>query len=425
MADRKELLANKSRPLEMPAIYRRGRVTNSGAYLRGYKGDKGAGRTEEIFAQFIKDIAPAVAEAEKEHGEEYIEGERASGIAKFQKATPEQRKQMYNALRNDTLSEGQSPYFREGVQIAYTKNLLSKYNQDLFQRYEQWEKKNDPSSGTFQDFLSNFEAEYDPYFETINEEILAEHFVPMQMGIRNQLQQRHTEHLNKNYRDESYNTMAANFWSTINDDMPEVMNELITEDLIEARKDFKSWLGDQKISRSEQQRALDILEPLVVKTNKGEKLTDKEEASLEALPQVAKDWLKLRQKFGASKATQKRLQENIDVALSSSFPIKEINEALEIQTAEDKPIDYSSFDEYPGQSKIWHGNEGLLSLAKSQGMSVQHIKPMGGKRKTDGIRISGGPLGDIIIDKKKGESQKVFEQRVLKTFKYVIRTPKK
>ena len=309
MADRKELLANKSRPLEMPAIYRKGRVTNSGAYLRGYKGDKGAGRTEEIFAQFIKDIAPAVAEAEKEHGEEYIEGERASGIAKFQKATPALRKKMYESLRDDTLSEGQSPFFREGVQIAYSKNLLSKYNQDLFQRYEQWEKKNDPSSGTFQDFLSNFEAEYDPYFETINEEILAEHFVPMQMGIRNQLQQRHTEHLNKNYRDESYNTMAANFWSTINDDMPEVMNELITEDLIEARKDFKGWLGDQKISRSEQQRSLDILQPLVIKANNGEDLTKKEQELLSTIPSAASDWLELRIKYGKNKkARLKRLK---------------------------------------------------------------------------------------------------------------------
>ena len=211
---------------------------------------------------------------------------------------------MYEALRDDTLAEGQSPYFREGVQIAYTKNLLSKYNQELFQKYEAWEKKNDPASGTFQDFITNYEAGYDPYFETINEEILAEHFVPMQIGIRNQLQQRHTEHLNKNYREESYNTMAANFWSTINDDMPEVMNELITEDLIEARKDFKEWLGDQKISRSEQQRALDILQPLVVKANNGEDLTKEEEKLLSTIPGVASDWLELRIKHGKNKKSR-------------------------------------------------------------------------------------------------------------------------
>ena len=317
MADRKELLANKTRPLDMPSIHRRGRVTNSGAYLRAYRGDKGQGRGNEIFAQFIKDIAPSVAEAEKERGEEYIEGERASGIAKFQKATPEQRKKMYEALRDDTLAEGQSPYFREGVQIAYTKNLLSKYNQELFQKYEAWEKKNDPASGTFQDFITNFEAGYDPYFETINEEILAEHFVPMQIGIRNQLQQRHTEHLNKNYREESYNTMAATFFTTINENMQDVLKEITNEKLIEQRQAFKDYLADQKLSVSEQQRMLDILEPLVVKANNNEKLTDAEEASLASMPQVAKDWLKLRQKFGASKATQKRLQKNIDNSTNS------------------------------------------------------------------------------------------------------------
>ena len=43
------------------------------------------------------------------------------------------------------------------------------------------------------------------------------------------------------------------------------------------------------------------------------------------------------------------LQKNIDVALSSSIPLKEINEALEIQTAEDKPIDYWIALEQPNE----------------------------------------------------------------------------
>ena len=60
---------------------------------------------------------------------------------------------MRRAIKNGIISESESPYFREGVSIAYTKNLLSRYNQDLFQRYEAWREKNDPNSGTFDAFL--------------------------------------------------------------------------------------------------------------------------------------------------------------------------------------------------------------------------------------------------------------------------------
>ena len=205
MSTRAEILAsNRGREPKSPAIYRRGRVNNSAAYYRAAKPqmDK-AGRQAKALADFIGAVAKPIGQAVKAEQDEFIEAERNAGIASFTRATPEQRAKMRRAIKNGIISESESPYFREGVSIAYTKNLLSRYNQDLFQRYEAWREKNDPNSGTFDAFLDNFDAEYAPHFETIHEEILVEHFVPGQMGIRRQLQQRHTEHLNKNYRDNS------------------------------------------------------------------------------------------------------------------------------------------------------------------------------------------------------------------------------
>ena len=134
---------------------------------------------------------------------------------------------MRNAIKNGIISESESPYFREGVSIAYTKNLLSKYNQDLFQRYEKWDKKNKEDSGNFDQFLDEFDSEYAPYFETIHQDILTEHFIPGQMGIRRQLQQRHTEHLNKNYRESAEAQLQNTMFDAVNDRANDATSETI------------------------------------------------------------------------------------------------------------------------------------------------------------------------------------------------------
>jgi len=230
MSTRAEILAsNRGREPKSPAIYRRGRVNNSAAYYRAAKPqmDK-AGRQAKALADFIGAVAKPIGQAVKAEQDEFIEAERNAGIASFTRATPEQRAKMRRAIKNGIISESESPYFREGVSIAYTKNLLSRYNQDLFQRYEAWREKNDPNSGTFDAFLDNFDAEYAPHFETIHEEILVEHFVPGQMGIRRQLQQRHTEHLNKNYRESAEAQLQNTMFDAVNDRANESTVEAVT-----------------------------------------------------------------------------------------------------------------------------------------------------------------------------------------------------
>ena len=219
MSTRKQILTQGSRQREpkSPQIYRRGRVNNSVAYYRGAKPDATAGGVNATAAKFLSDIAKPLGQIAGKKQQEFQEAERNAGIASFTRATPEQRAKMRNAIKNGIISESESPYFREGVSIAYTKNLLGKYNQDLFQRYEQWEGKNKEDSGNFDQFLDEFDAEYAPYFETVHQDILTEHFIPGQMGVRRQLQQRHTEHLNKNYRDQADSQYSGAFHQMMQD----------------------------------------------------------------------------------------------------------------------------------------------------------------------------------------------------------------
>lgn len=205
MSKQQQILAQAKggREPKSPQIYRRGRVTNSSAYYRGVKPDVEAGKSQKVVADFLGAISKPLAQAMGQKVEEFAQAEKEAGIAHFMNATPEQRAKMRNAIKNGVITESQSPYFREGVSIAYTKNLLGKYNQDLFLEYEDWRKKNDVSSGSFDEFLDNFDAQFAPNFETIHDSVLVEHFVPGQMGVRRQLQQMHTGRLAEDFRQQA------------------------------------------------------------------------------------------------------------------------------------------------------------------------------------------------------------------------------
>jgi len=219
--------AGKSREPKSPNIYRRGRVTNSAAYYRGVKADPEAGRINATAAKFLQDIAKPLGKIAGERKKEFAEAERNAGIASFTRATPEQREKMRNAIKAGIISESESPYFREGVSIAYTKSLLGKYNQDLFQKYEDWPDKNKEDSGNFDRFLDEFDGGYATNFETIHEDILTEHFIPGQMGIRRQLQQRHTEHLNKNYRQKAFGLKESEFFEILKGYPEDLVKEML------------------------------------------------------------------------------------------------------------------------------------------------------------------------------------------------------
>ena len=265
--------ASQSREPKSPQIYRRGRVTNSVAYYRGVQPDPEAGRINATAAKFFADIAKPLGQIAGKRQKEFAEAERNAGIASFTRATPEQREKMRNAIKNGIISESESPYFREGVSIAYTKNLLGKYNQDLFQKYEEWKDKDDESSGSFDRFLDEFDSQYAPHFETIHQDILTEHFIPGQMGIRRQLQQQHTARLNKNYRDKAYATKQGELYQILQSYDEDLVKEMMKDtnmpmsQLINRGRDnndvtmgqldlIKSIMGSNKAITKEQQEQL-------------------------------------------------------------------------------------------------------------------------------------------------------------------------
>ncbi len=205
MSKQQQILAQakSGREPKSPQIYRRGRVTNSSAYYRGARPDVEAGKDQKVVADFLGAISKPLAQAMGQKVQEFAQAEKDAGIAHFMNATPEQRNKMRTAIKMGYITESQSPYFREGVSIAYTKNLLGKYNQDLFLEYEDWKSKNDVSSGSFDEFLDNFDSYFANNFETIHDSVLVEHFVPGQMGVRRQLQQMHTGRLAEDFRQQA------------------------------------------------------------------------------------------------------------------------------------------------------------------------------------------------------------------------------
>ena len=223
MASRAEILsATKSRADKKSTLARNGRwnTSSSGAFLRApqvTRGPGSAGSGEQAKANFFKAIVEDVIPQAKKFKDEKDKEQVNFGKASWTKASKEQRERWAYAIKHGHAFEGDSPYFRQGVMIAHTESLASKYSQEMFQRYEAWEKKNDPKSGTFDDWLNEEDQTFQRDFENIDDEVLNNHFLPMQAQVRNNLRTRHTQRLNENYRTESYYTKQNAIFGKLRD----------------------------------------------------------------------------------------------------------------------------------------------------------------------------------------------------------------
>lgn len=223
MASRAEILsATKSRADKKSTLARNGRwnTSSSGAFLRApqvTRGPGSAGSQEQAKANFFKAIIEDVIPAAKKIKDQKDKEQVNFGKASWAKASKEQREKWAFAIKNGYAFEGDSPYFRQGVMIAHTESLASKYSQEMFQRYEAWEKKNDPKSGTFDDWLNEEDQTFQQDFENIDDEVLSQYFLPMQSQVRNNLRSRHTQRLNENFRTQSYNTKQDAIFTKLRD----------------------------------------------------------------------------------------------------------------------------------------------------------------------------------------------------------------
>ena len=223
MASRAEILsATKSRADKKSTLARNGRwnTSSSGAFLRApqvTRGPGSAGSQEQAKANFFKAIVEDIIPQAKKIKDQKDKEQVNFGKASWAKASKEQREKWAYAIKNGHAFEGDSPYFRQGVMIAHTESLASKYSQEMFQRYEAWGKKNDPKSGTFDDWINEEDQTFQQDFENIDDEVLNQYFLPMQAQVRNSLRTRHTQRLNENYRTESYYTKQNAIFGKLRD----------------------------------------------------------------------------------------------------------------------------------------------------------------------------------------------------------------
>ena len=201
---RKGLLASARGTKEpsRPPKYRRGGVANSGASLQPPRPDPNAGRESSDNAKLLGQMQEFIF-GKGMLQEQYQEAETEKGIAEFEKANASQREGFRDAISNGWIDSKESPYFREGVTISHTKNLLTTTSLDLYTAYEKWEGKNDPSSGAFDAWLQEQDEKSAINLENIPDNILANNFYEPHQAIKRQLAQQHAGYLNKEYRDKA------------------------------------------------------------------------------------------------------------------------------------------------------------------------------------------------------------------------------
>lgn len=243
MADRKELLyANRAKEPAPSRIFREQRIAPT---IPGRVAvDRTAGQRQANLAAFLEKISPAIGSALEDVRESRIKG----GIASFKKATPKQRESWANAIKDGTIAEKESPYFREGVEIAYTEMLASEYNERLFKAYEQNPVKNNKESGALEKFMVEFDEVFSAdHFGQMREDVLVDHFFPQQQAVRRQLSQRHTEYQNSEYRREAYETKVGQLYDMWSEELPDILGELDGVE-INSESDFNTYLEEQDIS---------------------------------------------------------------------------------------------------------------------------------------------------------------------------------
>lgn len=264
MADRKALLyANRAKEPTPSRIFREQKIAPT---IPGRVAvDRTAGQRQANLAAFLEKISPAIGSALEEVRESRIKG----GIASFKKATPEQRERWVAAIKEGTIAEKESPYFREGVEIAYTDMLASEYNERLFKAYEEDPVKNNRESGALDVFMQEFDAEFSKtHFGDIRDDVLTDHFFPQQQAVRRQLAQRHTEYQNSEYRREAYETKVGQLYDMWSDELPDILGELDGIE-ITSEEEFNTFINEQNISEDTLTKTINTLNLIRDRYKKG------------------------------------------------------------------------------------------------------------------------------------------------------------
>ena len=211
MASKKELMSFGKG--QKQKVHRRGRVERSAAgvdsSLTGFtRADQaGASQSAEVatfLGEVIKTVPGAVSAWNKQAN---IDNEKKvqSGVASFKNANPKQRKKFRDAIWSGELEPDESPYFREGLQIAQSETLTNRYGPDLFVAYENWEGKNSSDPKDFDKFIGEFNEGYRQDLNSIDDGVKKDHFWPKQTALISQLASQHQQKSAENYRNQAKN----------------------------------------------------------------------------------------------------------------------------------------------------------------------------------------------------------------------------
>lgn len=228
---------------ERPKKYRRGGVANSGASLQPKRPDPNAGRAASEDAKFLGQMQEMIFGKGMLH-EQYREAEKERGIATWEKATVDQREGFEKAIKNGWIDSKESPYFRESVTNAYTDNLVHKASLRMWTDYEKWPDKNNPNSGSLQEFFQQQEDTIAINLETIPDETLKNRFYEQWQAQKRELTRKHANHLNAEYNAKAQDEIDNKLYNLL-----EQYDGILDKDYRSTNSSLSQMLDGQRYTR--------------------------------------------------------------------------------------------------------------------------------------------------------------------------------
>ena len=253
MASKAELLASARKKGQKQQIFRRGRGTTTSVRQPAVRA---AGKDAKAVSDFLGTMlkfGPGVLDAHNRETNEENKKLVAKGEATYKNATPAQRKQFRDNVRNGTISGGESPYFREGLKRSHAGSMALEYGNSVMLAWESSEAKNSADPEAFNNFLDEFQhkAEGPPGMNRswqervgdLGDHVANEEFWPKADAIKRQLSQTHSQHQRTEYNKKAQDQKDQAEAVKLNSVTPGVVaeqkvDEKILDDLVIGRRNI-------------------------------------------------------------------------------------------------------------------------------------------------------------------------------------------
>ena len=192
--------------------------------------DTEAGKAAQDVANFlgkVMKVGPAAKDAYNKQQNEDNKKLTAEGIAAYKNATPEQRKLFRDNIRSGAISGGESPYFREGLQVAQAESMGLEYATGVMAAWNKSDAKNSSDPEAFNNFLNDYQNEkvgppgiersWTDRINELNEHIAVEELHPRMDAVKRQLAQQHYAYQRTQYDAKAKGVKESAFANKLND----------------------------------------------------------------------------------------------------------------------------------------------------------------------------------------------------------------